>query len=387
MHCASWLMLAMASLATTAAAVTQTAPAKAPRFANGLPSDANWFPLGVWVQSPQSAKAYQDLGINLFVGLYGGPTEEQLTELERVGMRVICHQNEVGLRHQGQAIVGWMHGDEPDNAQARRRDGYEPPIQPAQVVADYERLHKADPTRPILLNLGQGAAWDGWRGRGERTNHPEDYPQYCKGCDVVSFDIYPVTHSHADVKGQLEFVGNGVLRLRSATQNQKPVWAVIETAHVANPTVRPTAEQVRTEVWQAIACGASGVVYFAHEFAPTFVEAGLLAHPEIAAGVKQLNAEVLAAAPVLNGQRADAQLHVAVDDGGKLAVRTHEHAGALHVFTASLQSTPLRASFLVCGEANGAVHIAGEEMPKQLAQGRFSDDFAAYGIRHYRIPR
>ena len=46
-----------------------------------------------------------------------------------------------------------------------------------------------------MLNLGQGVAWDGCYGRGVRTNHPEDYPEYIRGCDLVSFDIYPVAHS------------------------------------------------------------------------------------------------------------------------------------------------------------------------------------------------
>jgi hypothetical protein len=248
-------------------------------------------------------------------------------------------------------------------------------------------LKKADPTRPILLNLGQGVAWDGWYGRGERTNHPEDYPDYCKGCDVVSFDIYPVTHSHRDVQGKLEFVGNGVRRLRDATQDQKPVWAIIETAHIDNAAVRPTPEQVRTEVWQAIACGAAGIVYFAHEFKPTTVEAALLAHADIAAGVKQLNAEVLAAAPALHGKRADDQVQAVAADGGKLAVRVHEHAGALHVFTASLQAAPLQATFTVRGKAAGTVHVLGDKATRKLAQGRFRDDFGPYGIRHYRIPR
>ena len=43
----------------------------------------------------------------------------------------------------------------------------------------------------MLLNLGQGVAFDNYIGRGVRRNHPEDYPEYVKGCDIASFDIYP----------------------------------------------------------------------------------------------------------------------------------------------------------------------------------------------------
>ena len=66
----------------------------------------------------------------------------------------------------------------------------------------------------MLLNLGQGVAWDNYIGRGVRRNHPEDYPEYIKGCDIASFDIYPAVHDHADVAGKLWFVADGVTRLR-----------------------------------------------------------------------------------------------------------------------------------------------------------------------------
>ena len=46
-------------------------------------------------------------------------------------------------------IVAWMHGDEPDNAQSLGKGkGYGPPILPAKIVEDYERIKKADPSRP-----------------------------------------------------------------------------------------------------------------------------------------------------------------------------------------------------------------------------------------------
>ena len=364
-----------------------TTPAAPTRFANGLPRDATFFPLAVWLQAPSNAARFSDLGINLYVGLYGGPTQEQLAALEKARMPVLCAQNDVGLAHRGKVIVGWLHGDEPDNAQAATV-GYGPPIEPWQVVASYERMRKADPTRPVLLNLGQGAAWDGWHGRGSRTNHPEDYPEYLKGCDLASFDIYPVTHAKEAVKGKLEFVGRGVQRLRGWTNGKKPVWACIETTHVDNAAARPTPEQVRAEVWMAIACGASGIVYFAHEFAPQFVEAGLLAHAEIAAAVKRVNAEVLAVAAVLNGPTVDGAVRVDAGKDGEVAVLCKQDGRDLVLFTASLRAEPARATFTVQGgKPGGKVEILGEKRQCTLDGAAFADDFAPYAIHHYRIAR
>jgi hypothetical protein len=357
-------------------------------FENNRPADPKWFPLAVWLQSPHNAERYRDIGINLYVGLYDGPTKPQLDALERAKMPAICHQNDVGLAYRGDVIVGWMHGDEPDNAQAGKgHDGYDPPIPPADVVAELERMKRADDTRPVLLNLGQGVAWDGWYGRGPRTNHPEDYPEYVKGGDIVSFDIYPVVHKHADVKGKLEFVGRGVSRLRECTRGQKPIWACIETGHIDNADVRPTPQQVRTEVWMAIACGADGIVYFAHEFAPAFVEAGLLAHDDVRDGVKALNAEVLAFAEVLNSARAEGAVKATGKAKGEFAVRAHEHGGALWLFVASLSVDETELRLELRDKQRKRLEVLGGKESRRLRDGTIRDELEPYGIRHYKVTR
>lgn len=389
---ARWLAFALATLALGTLLPGQHKPkpgaakGQTERFANGLPSDPEFFPIAVWLQAPHNVERYRDLGINLYVGLWDGPTEAQLAALEQAGMKVICAQNEVGLAHRGKAIVGWMHGDEPDNAQARDGGGYGPPVEPWQIVAGYEKLHKADPTRPVLLNLGQGAAWDGWFGRGTRTNHPEDYAEYLKGCDLASFDIYPVTHKHRDVRGRLEIVGRGVQRMRGWSQDRKPIWACIETGHVDNADARPTADQVRSEVWIAIASGASGIVYFAHEFAPKFVEAGLLEYPEIAAAIKATNAEVLAQAKVLNAPREDDAVALQNDDVA-IAVRVHRVGDDLHVFAASLQANVGKPVFKIAKAPGKRVEVTGESRQLPIAKDQFTDDFAGYAFHHYVLSR
>lgn len=147
---------------------------------NGPSTSPDFFPIAVWLQQPSNAPRFQEAGINLFVGLWRGPTREQLEQLKQHGMPVICRQNRVGLEHKDDPIiVGWMHDDEPDNAQSLGRgQGYGPPILPEKIVADYQQMREADPTRPVFLNLCQGVAWDNYIGRGVRRNRPEDYPQF-----------------------------------------------------------------------------------------------------------------------------------------------------------------------------------------------------------------
>ena len=67
-------------------------------------------------------------------------------------MKVICDQNAMACTHlDGSTIIGWMHGDEPDNAQSLGESkDYGPPIPPKTIVRDYLNIRAADPSRPVM---------------------------------------------------------------------------------------------------------------------------------------------------------------------------------------------------------------------------------------------
>lgn len=285
------------------------------RWRHGPPGDAGFFPIAVWLQSPHNAPKYQALGVNLYIGLWNGPTEQQIAELARHGMPVICEQNKYALKHLDEkTIVGWMHGDEPDNAQSLGKGkGYGPPIPPATIAADYQRIKAADPTRPVVLNLGQGVAWDGWHGRGVRTNHPEDYPEYVRGGDVLSFDIYPAVHDRPAVAGKFWYVAQGTDRLRRWTPPENPVWSCIECTRISNLKTKPTPAQVKAEVWMALIHGARGLIYFCHQFQPRFIEAGLLADAEMCESIASINRQIHTLAAVINSPALDTAITVRCD--------------------------------------------------------------------------
>src|SRR5262245_8133594 len=79
-------------------------------YPNGFPDDPTFFPIGVWLQSPEHAPAYKAIGINTFVGLWEGPTESQLATLAINGMFVVSSQNNVALHSVNRGIIkGWLH--------------------------------------------------------------------------------------------------------------------------------------------------------------------------------------------------------------------------------------------------------------------------------------
>lgn len=381
------LPLASAWILCVLSAVAADAPPGYTRWKNGPPTSDDYFPLAVWLQAPHNAAKYKALGINLYVGLWTGPDDEQLATLEKAGIQLICHQNDAALKSaNARTIVGWMHGDEPDNAQELPNGkGYGPPIEPQKIVADYEKLRAADPSRPIFLNLGQGVAWDAWIGRGVRSNKPEDYPEYVKGGDIVSFDIYPTSHDHKDVAGKLEFVPRGVERLVKWTERAKPVWCCIETTQISNPGKMPTPQAVRSQVWMALIHGARGIIYFAHQFKPKFIEAGLLAHPEIVDAVKNINAEVKSLAPVLNAPDVSDAVEIAQPkDAAPVAFLVKRHGGFTYVFAVNMRPAATRATFTVKGEVK-AVEAINEKRPLELSRNSFSDEFQGYAVHLYRI--
>ncbi len=355
---------------------------------NGPPARESFFPIAVWLQSPAKAAQYRKAGFNTYVGLWRGPTDEQLNALKAAGMKVICHQNEAALqRRDDPTIIGWMHGDEPDNAQSLGSgQGYGPPIPPERIVGDYQRLREKDPTRPVLLNLGQGVAWDRWHGRGVRTNHPEDYPEYAKGCDIVSFDIYPAAHSHPDVAGKLWYVAQGVERLVKWTAGAKVVWNCIECTRISNPKTKATPEQVRAEVWMSLVHGSRGLIYFVHEWQPRFNESALLSDPEMLAGVTALNRQIERLAPALNAPPAAEAVAVSTDNPeAPVAVMTRRHEGHLYVFAVAMRGAACKATFRLPGNPGSAsVEVLDEARSLDAVNGAFSDSFQPWGVHLYR---
>lgn len=363
--------------------------ADAPTFAKGPPSGPEHFPIAVWLQATPNAARYRDIGINTYVGLWRGPTEDQLNELDKAGIRLICSQNERSLAFKDRAtIVGWMHGDEPDNAQSLGEGkGYGPPVAPRKIIEEYQAMRKADPDRPVILNLGQGVAWDGWRGRGVRTNHPEDYREYLKGCDIASFDIYPSSHKDKEIVGNLWYVPRGIDRLRQWSDPSKDIWCVIETTRISNVDRKPIPRHVRSEVWMALIHGAKGVMYFAHEFKPKFIEAGLLADREMASEVGALNRRIHELAPVLNSPDVKDGASVASSDQSvPIDLLVKRHAGATYVFAVAMRDGATNATFTLPGRTDDVrVEVLGEDRHIDARGGRWTDAFDDYQVHLYRI--
>lgn len=344
------------------------------------------FPIAVWLQSPQNATRYRQAGINLYIGLWEGPTEEQLATLKAANMPVICEPNAVALVHRNDPlIVGWMHGDEPDNAQPvtdpkTGEKGWGPCVPPPKIVADYRKLQATDSTRPILLNLGQGVANDNWIGRGSGAKL-DDYKTYVQGCDIVSFDVYPVADELP-----LRLVPKGVDRLVQWTKASKPVWNCIECTYI-NGKRKATPRQVRAEVWMSLTHGSRGLIYFVHEFKPKFNEHALLDDPPMLAEVTAVNRQITELAPVLNRPtERDAATASPSTDESPIDLMVKRHEGNIYLFTVGMVKNPTKVVFTVRGAPREATaEVVGESRRIPVREGRFEDMFQPEDVHLYRI--
>jgi len=361
-------------------------PAYYARWSHGPKSDPAFFPIAVWLQAPSSnAARYKAIGINLFVGLWEGPTDAQLSALAAEDLQTVCDQSSVGLAHAGDAtIVAWMQQDEPDNAQPDGSGGYGPCVPPSEIESRYDAMVAADATRPVYLNLGQGVANDDWVGRGVCSG-TSDYPDYARGADILSFDIYPSNEDTASVRGNLWYVALGVDRLREWSAYAKPVWNWIETTRISSSGSRPSPADVEAEVWMSLVHGSRGIGYFAHEFDP-FVEAGLLADSEMSAAVSAIDAQITELAPVLNEPSIGNGVVVEVTPSDvPVDVMLKRHAGATYLFAVAMRRSAVTATFTLRDVGDTTAEVLGESRSITIVGGAFTDDFAPYAVHRYRV--
>jgi len=349
------------------------------RWKNGPSADDAYFPIAVWLQSPRNAEAYKAIGINLYVGLWRGPNDDQLKELEASGMPVLAGFKE-RLAYRG-ILRGWTMMDEPDNAQPKPGGGYGSCVLPPAIAEQYRAWKAADPSRPVYLNVGQGVANEAYKGRGsDCARHDEHYAEYIKATDIISYDIYPVNSGYP-----LWWTGKGVDRLRQWANYEKPVWNWIEASSIRGEG-KPTGAQIKAQVWMSIIHGSMGIGYFCHQFKPVSDEAAPLHDAAIKQALKEINGQVTSLARVLN-TRSVANGVTVKSSNTEVPVDTmlKRHGGETYLFAIGARPGATSAKFAMREMGNFQVTVIGENRTLQARNGQFEDHFGEYEVHLYRI--
>jgi hypothetical protein len=359
-------------------------PAVYRQWPNGPSAATDVFPIAVWLQDPRHAAEYRSIGVNLFIGLWQGPTSAQLELLRSAGVPVLAaHTADAPALPELSGLRGWIMMDEPDNAQPKPGGGYGACVAPSEIVSRYDRIKAADSTRPVYLNLGQGVIYDKYKGRGsECGGHMEQYAEYIRGADIVSYDVYPVNNNLP-----LWYTGAGVERLRKWANHKKPVWNWIETTSIGNGP-KPTAVQIRSQVWMSIIHGSMGIGYFCHKFSAPADTAAPLHDREVRETLSAINAQIASLAPVLNSAPVANGVTVS-SSNAESAIDTllKREGGKTYVFAVGGRPggvTTVRFELRDCG--NTTAQVLGESRTIRVNGGVFEDQFADYQVHIYELP-
>ncbi|MPQ99440.1 hypothetical protein GB931_16250 [Modestobacter sp. I12A-02628] len=381
------------------------------RFADGLPVDPSYFPIGLWYQDvPDLTTARDDAaaGITTYVELTEG---SDLDAVRRAGMSAIVSGPRPG------PVTGWLLADEADMwagpGEAPWTGSY--PGQ-GEVCAPVEAPCGYTVQQTLLDQLpADGRLRFANYGKGVLFGMDDaDAARFVNAYqDVVSVDAYWSTDGHLCGEGEgARLLGTEALdadrrlpdalchraanyglmvdRVRSLVQpaGSRPVWAFVELGHPSTDDAEPsiTAAQVRAAVWSSLVHEARGIVYFGHSFGGPCPTQHALRDPcyaDVRATVTELHEQLRSLAPVLNAPTVDGATTVA----GDVDVLTKYSGGDLHLLATATGEGASGATFRVGCAGDATVSVFGEQRSVPMTGGVFSDRFAGAGSTHvYEVP-
>lgn len=372
------------------------------RFQDGLPAGEDYFPLGLWLGSvtdPDQARHEREAGLNLYVDLttdsglqFLDPDRQQaLTSWPAPGSSGAVLGDEVDM-WAGAGDGAWT-GNFPGQGQICVEES-----EPCGYTIQEQFAASVAPGVMTYANYGKGVTF--WLSDAEAARFVSG-PQ-----DVVSADNYWFTdpnicafHEGGTMLEEPRDLDATECRLPSnygwTVQRQrelmepagsKPVWAFIELGQpfddgTAEP---PEIAQIRAGAWSSIVHGARGIVYFGHSFGGPCPSFHVLRDcgSALTDGIRELNAEITAMAPVLNAPTVVGALEVS----GEVDAVTRLHEGDLYVLSTAAGAGPGRAGFRLQCAPDGPAEVVGEDRQVTVRDGHFADDFPEETTVHlYRI--
>lgn len=367
------------------------------RFANGLPTDPSYFPVGVWFESvveQHDVDLDKAAGLNLYVVI---TASSDLSLVRSNGMRVFVQSSE---RDQfsgiGPETAAWELDDEidmtdgPDGCKGRLQDiagGL-----PADGRARYN-------------NFGKGVVL--WQTDDEAAC-------YVEVPSIVSTDLYwftdpnqigmtgttwlpegerPMTMSEIRRASNYGYQIDRLRALDARDGQRKPIWAFVETGWPFTESAEQGARaieprEVRAAVWHSLIAGARGVIYFNHSFGgpescqTQHVLRDTACYGAIRSMVSSVNAQIKGLAPALNADTVVSGW--SAGPAARAMVKWYD--GHFYVFAGARTTAGGTAAFSIPCVGDATAVRLYEDGTLPVAGGSFSDTFADGDAVHlYRI--
>jgi hypothetical protein len=343
------------------------------KFSNGLPTSADYFPIGVWYESARNAGEValdREVGINTYM---------ELTDDSQFDLVTNAGSYMVPSYATNPQANGYLLNDEVDMG---------PGPGPGYTVME-EALKRVPPGMMSYANFGKGVTfWETDAEAAQFVSYPalvsaDNYwftdPNICdryEGAALVGTRGTNLTEPQCRLAANY---GQTVERVRELVSplGSKPVWNFVEVGHPFTQATAPTitAPQIRAAVWSGIIHGARGTIYFNHNFGGDCISYHVL-RESCGAGVRPtvmaVNKQVTELAPVLNSPFVDGLLTT----NGTVDTAVKAYNGAFYVLAGSAQPAGQTVTFTnECTTATTAT-VLGENRTLPVSGGTFTDTFA-----------
>jgi hypothetical protein len=347
-------------------------------FGSTPPELRGFFPIAVDFQPPSSLRTWRRRGINTAIRVPHGTGIERWTRAaDAAGLKMIREPGPDPARDEHDPnLLAFTGPDEPE------QNGCTPDC----VLAVRHRLKAAAPTKPYLLNLGglavayPGAPQDGraCNGPGDDQGDPQCVAGYIAAADWVSHDVYPVNQGVP-----LDTIGNALDRLRRWSQ-RRPQFAYIEASDYNGDGRRPTAEELRAEIWDAIIHGARGIAYFVVD-ARHPIERPDAVPPDLLREMEAQNARITGLADVLQTPVNPSQ--IAVRAPSPIEYTWRRVGSETFAIALNRSAAPVTAATmsLLGVDVPPSVAVRGEHRTLATSGNHFTDAFGPYEVHVYRL--
>lgn len=362
------------------------------QFASPLPTDPNFFPIGVWFESVLGTG---DINVDKAVGLntYIQLTANSNFALARTNGMYVISDNETTTSSRN----GWNIGDEVDMTSGENGD----------VVLRNHMQTLANDGKLRYTNVGKGVLF--WQSDTEAAQFMNLTDPHTGRPVLVSYDVYWMTDDDACQQSQggellglnraLSFsechlaanYGRSIDRLRALDAGHDPVWGFVEVGRPGSTAPRAiTPAQIKAAVWSTLIHGARGIAYFNHSFSgPCQTQHALRdgavagsCYAPVRAAVTTVNNQIRALAPVLNAPFAD---NVAAKSG-PADLMTKWHNDHFFLFAGANTAAGGNVVFNAPCIGNATVTVLDEGRTIPMVNGQFTDAFANGDAYHlYRV--
>lgn len=369
-----------------------------------LPSDPNFFPIGVWyegVYSQADIDKDKGAGLNTYVVLTNSSSLSLLKANDMHFMAQYEEWTDNASEANASIIKSWFLWDEIDMQQDSD-----------QAFATLQGILNGLPNDGRLRqnNYGKGVMF--WWGTAEAQKIVRDYT------DVTGADIYWFTDNYCHQQWEGGQLFNGATRALTTRETRRaanygatvqrirtlqgtqadgsrrqPVWNIVEVGgpFSENNTLAKYIQprEIQAAVWHSLIAGARGLVYFNHSFGgPNQTQHALResAYATVRAAVTTTNNQIKQIAHVLNGSFAS--FPTAPTGNVKASLRYSHVNNKYYVLAGNADGrggTATTSEFTVPVQS-GTVTVEFENRTIPIVNGKFTDTFADVLTTHvYRI--